>query len=62
MLRQAAIDLGVGWVVLEFDHPEGLADLYRDPGLIEWLELAGRTEVSGHPAYLFRVTLPGEGP
>jgi hypothetical protein len=61
MLRQAAVDFGVGWVVLEFDHPKGLADLYRDPGSVEWLELAGRTEVSGHPAYLFQVTLPGDG-
>jgi hypothetical protein len=57
MLLQAAAQFGVGWVVLEFDHPQQLSALYAKPTGTLGLRLAGvATSPQGHPVYLFEIS------
>jgi hypothetical protein len=47
---------GVDWVVLEWDHPVGLEELYAAPGARQWLASPLRLEdPAGRPIYLYRV-------
>ncbi len=55
-LRAVAERYGVSWVLLEFNHPQGLDDLYRDPTTRDWLAPPIRlVDAAGQPMYLFRV-------
>lgn len=55
-LREVSARYGVGWVVLEANHPEGLDELYRSPSSRPWLaEPAMLLDAAGEPVYLFRV-------
>jgi hypothetical protein len=57
MLLQAAARYGVGWVVLEFDHPQQLSALYAQPAGASGLRLVGvARSPQGHPVYLFKVS------
>jgi hypothetical protein len=57
MLLQAAARYGVGWVVLEFDHPQQLSALYAQPAGASGLRLVGvARSPQGHPVYLFEVS------
>lgn len=62
MLLQAAARYGVGWIVLEFDHPKELSGLYANPASTPGLRLAGQARSPlGHPVYLLEVSRPGDG-
>jgi len=37
VLHQVVQRYGVGWVVLDANHPQDLAELYADPARLEWL-------------------------
>ena len=55
-LEQIAVGYGVGWVVLETNHPAGLDELYANPSLVPWLDLVATTQSAfGDPIYTFRV-------
>jgi hypothetical protein len=58
-LRAVVEAFDVGWVVLDVNHPPGLADLYSSPGAVPWLENAATLGNEQGPIYLLRVI---EGP
>ncbi|NIM95715.1 MAG: hypothetical protein GTO18_18600 [Anaerolineales bacterium] len=46
----------VDWVLLDSNRPQGLQQLYDDPGTVNWLEVAGTLkDISGKPFYILRV-------
>lgn len=50
----------VDWVVLDKDHPEGFAPLYRSPGQYDWLKPVYIWEMAdGSPIYLLEVVEDG---
>ncbi len=59
---RAVIDrFGVGWVILDANHPAGLASLYADPESMSWLELgASFRDEQGRQVWLLRVAA-GQG-
>jgi len=62
MLLEAAARYGVGWVVLEFDHPHELSALYARPAGAPGLRLAGAARSpQGNPVYLLEILPRGEG-
>jgi 4-amino-4-deoxy-L-arabinose transferase-like glycosyltransferase len=55
-LLQVIERFGVDWIVLEWDHPAGLEELYAVPGEREWLAAPLRLDdPAGRPVYLYRV-------
>jgi hypothetical protein len=55
-LREVVARYGVEWVVLEVNHPQGLAELYRRPSSRSWLsEPTVVSDAAGLPVYLLRV-------
>ena len=55
-LRKVVDAFGVGWVVLETNHPVGLDALYADPSSVGWLALAQSIQdPSGQPVHIFKV-------
>jgi len=62
-LHRAVEDFGVGWVILDANHPAGLASLYANPDSVAWLELGASFEdEQGRPIYWLRVVPPsGDG-
>jgi hypothetical protein len=58
-LRQVVTKFDASWVILDANHPTGLADLYARPDSLDWLQRVDNTsDVSGRPVYLLRVLLP----
>ena len=55
-LRQVVDAYGVGWVVLEANHPEGLRSLHAEPESLAWLSLFDTLEdAAGEPVYILQV-------
>ncbi len=55
-LRQVVERFGVGWVVLESNHPQGLDELYAAPDSLEWLTpIASQAGPDGSTAWLLAV-------
>jgi 4-amino-4-deoxy-L-arabinose transferase-like glycosyltransferase len=57
-LREVARRYGVGWIVLDENHPGRLTDLYQDPTSVPWLELREKMDRGG---VLFLEVRTGEG-
>ena len=56
VLRQVVQRYGVGWVVLDANHPQGLAELYADPTGLGWLRpVTSWPDPSGRPIWLLAV-------
>jgi hypothetical protein len=52
---------GVSWVILDANHPAGLASLYADPGSVDWLHVrASFPDGQGRQIYLLQVS-PASG-
>ena len=62
-LQQVVQRYDVAWVLLEANHPPALADLYRQPDSLPWLErLATVEDSAGLPVYLYAVIDEGMEP
>jgi 4-amino-4-deoxy-L-arabinose transferase-like glycosyltransferase len=60
-LRRVADRYGVGWVVLDANHPQPLSALYESPESIGWLSLKRElVDAKGRPLYLLQV-IPSTG-
>ena len=56
VLYQVVQRYGVGWVVLDANHPQGLAELYAAPTGLEWLRpVTSWPDSSGQPVWLLAV-------
>jgi hypothetical protein len=56
VLEQVARRYQVGWVVLDANHPAGLADLYASPTQLDWLRPIGQwLDPAGRPVWLMAV-------
>ena len=56
VLHQVVQRYGVGWVVLDANHPQGLAELYAVPTGLEWLRpVTSWPDPSGQPVWLLAV-------
>jgi len=56
VLHQVVQRYGVGWIVLDANHPQGLAELYADPTGLEWLRpVTSWPDPSGQPVWLLAV-------
>ena len=55
-LRKVVDAFGVGWVVLEANHPAGLDGLYTEPGSVGWLKLVETfQDPAGNPVHVLMV-------
>jgi hypothetical protein len=59
-LFDAAVRYGVEWIILDENHPEGLAILYQRPSYVPWLELRGMLSHGDGEGILFLEFLPNE--
>lgn len=58
-LYAAIQQYGVGWVVLEANHPQGLDDLYLNPDSVSWLQVEKIIEdSSGSEVFIYKVVIP----
>lgn len=56
MLHQVVERYGVGWVVLDANHPAGLAALYQEPAALDWLQpITSWPDPTGRPVWLLSV-------
>jgi hypothetical protein len=56
MLHQVVERYGVGWVVLDANHPAGLAALYQEPAASDWLQpITSWPDPTGRPVWLLSV-------